>query len=151
MVNTAQPTKRTARGFTLVELSAALVVLGIVALVAISVSRQTGNRIRGIDGEVAIARVLSAEQAYASSRGAYTADPTQLAGIGRDITVITGASTASNIVSVAVLPDGALALASLGSDNECAGIWASNPLNGSTVNSHTWTTGTCAASSVPRP
>lgn len=133
----------------MLELTAALIVLAIVGLVALGLSQRVGNRISGVDAEAALARVLAAEQSYAASRGTYTADPSQLFGVGRDITVTTGASTTPGTVSIAVLPDGALAIASVGSDNECAGIWASNPMVGSDVKNHTWT-GVCAASSVPQ-
>lgn len=107
------------RGFTLLEITAMLAVIGIVSLLGYTQFVAGSNEARGKPAQLAVARVLAAQQVFASANGRYTPSATQLFNIGRDLTITTGSSTGSDVVSMVVSDADTLVLASYGGEGFC--------------------------------
>lgn len=107
------------RAFTLLEVSVMLIVVGIVSLLGYTQFVAGSDEARGKPAQLAVSRVLAAQQVFASANGQYTPAPDQLFNIGRDLTLTTGSSTGSDVVSMVVSDADTLVLASYGGEGFC--------------------------------
>lgn len=65
--------KKNAKGFTLIELVIVIVIIGILSVIAVPLYRGYVRRAAGAEGAALVGSVASAEKAYFSEHGAYTA------------------------------------------------------------------------------
>jgi len=107
------------RGLTMLEVAAMLFVVGIISLVSYTAVSTGSVEARSRPSRLAVARVLATEQTFASAHGRFTPAPSQLVGLGRDLTVTDAASTSSGVVSLAVSEEDTLVVAALGAEDTC--------------------------------
>jgi len=136
--------QRSRRAFTLLEMAVAIMLIGMISLIGFRSTTKSTTRSLASTAKLTLFRVLTAEQVYAASRGSFTASPDELSGIGRDLTVVSSASTSPQVVSLALSSGGTLALTVLASGGECFTL-VSTPLEiGGEVSEGTYS-GTCSA------
>jgi type II secretory pathway pseudopilin PulG len=107
------------RAFSLIEMTVMLFIVALIGLISYSAVSSSSVESRSKLAHLAAARVLSAQQSFAAAHGRFTPDPTQLFGVGRDLTVSASASTWSDIVSLAVSAEDTLVLAVAGAEGTC--------------------------------
>jgi len=107
------------RGLTLLEVAVMLVIISLVSLISYTAISTGSVETRSRPSLLAVARVVATEQTFASAHGRFTPAPSQLFGLGRDLTVTDSASTSSGVVSLAVSEDDTLVVAALGAEDTC--------------------------------
>ncbi len=135
---------RSRRAFTLMEMVVAIMIIGMIGLIGFRYAASSATRSMSSTAKLSLSRVLTAEQVYASSRGSFTASPDELSGIGRDLTVVSSASTSPQVVSLALSSGGTLALAVLASGGECFTLVSTPQELGGEI-SEGMSAGTCSA------
>ena len=128
-----RPPRRVRRAFTLLEVVVVLIVLATTGgLMFQSVSGTTGL-LQTTVAKGYQEQVITAELRYDNIHGAYTADPTQLTGLTRDVTVVSGPVTGPGQVSIAVgTSSGKLGVASTNGGGVCTIQQVDTVLNGAT-------------------
>lgn len=105
-------TRRRTRGFTLLEMVAVLVILGVLVSIAAANWGFIVSRGRSIEGGAAIDRIVALEGPIGRDYGSYTQWPSDLGDKSTSDTVLgDGVSTQSTEISVALGDQGSLALA----------------------------------------
>lgn len=138
------------KAFTLIEVVVTLMLISLVATFAYSYSRSSTSSSASKPARLAISRVVVAQQVFASARGQFTPDPTQLTSLGRDLNVSANTSTGPEVVSIAVSNADTLVVAVLGSDDVCY-VSTITSLAGSSTATDTSTSSTCNAAQLLPP
>lgn len=123
------------RGFSLIEVIAGLVVVGLITAVGVRVVPELLSRNSMTEAETSLQRAAVAQIAHAERHGQYTDSEESLPSLatGRGLTLTAENSTGPNLVSTHLGSDGSVALASLSTDGRCVGLIVSDPLSGGVV------------------
>lgn len=105
--------RRQRRGFTMLEVVATFVLLGILAALATSGLSRAIARSDDAAAAASLDRVLLSQRTFANAFGEYASLPTDLRDLGRDVVVLADPtpSTGSTEISIAVGEDGTLGVA----------------------------------------
>lgn len=144
------PRGRQPQAFTLVEVVAATIVVGILALTAYAYAISSAKQSSSSPAHLAVAQVVASAQVFAAGYGQFTPDPSQLSNIGRGMTVIAAPSTGPTVVSMAVSDADTLAVAVLAADNTCVATVVDSLATGGHTTSST-SAGLCSAASFLPP
>lgn len=122
-------TSRSRRGFTLLELVAALLVLGALSAITVGSARTLSAQVKVRQAETSMQRAVAAQRAHAAAWGEW-ADPEQIPPL-IGITLTSGVSTRVEEVSMSRGPQGRLGIAVLSSDGTCVATVLYDPVEGS--------------------
>lgn len=111
--------QRRRRGFTLLELAITISILGLLSAGLVYAVGAVTATISAREAETLMDRVATAEMNFASVYGSYTAQPTDLTGLGRELIVVSGRATGFGQVSVALGDDGTLGIAAVDDRDRC--------------------------------
>jgi type II secretory pathway pseudopilin PulG len=127
--------RRRAHAFTLLEIIAGLVVVGLITAVGVRVLPELLSRNSLSEVESTLQRAALAQTAYAARYGQYTESAAEMSRTptGRGLTFSTGSSTNPGVVSVHLGDDGSLLLAALSSDGRCVGLLLGEPVSDATL------------------
>jgi prepilin-type N-terminal cleavage/methylation domain-containing protein len=123
------------RGFSLIEVIAGLVVVGLITAVGVRVAPELMSRNSTKEAGTSLQRAAVAQIAHAERYGQYTDSEASFPSLatGRGLTLTAENSTGPNLVSAHLGSDGSIALAALSSDGSCVGLIVSDPLSGGVV------------------
>lgn len=142
------PAGSRAGGFTLIELLAVAIIMGILAAVVVASLHVFVGKSQIVTADANLGRVSLAELSFANDFGSYTPDPTDLQGIGNDLTVVPGthASNGPTVISLAVSTKGTLILVAKSQQGACR-VTTRKPLSagGTTSTSSLPSTVSCSA------
>jgi prepilin-type N-terminal cleavage/methylation domain-containing protein len=121
------------RGFSILEMIAALVILLVVSIGVVTVYVQVRNQGYERLGRARLETVLQAEYARVVSGGVFSDEPADLRALTSDVSLTTGASFDPATVSIALGEDGSLGLAVALPNDDCLLAGVSSPTAGLTV------------------
>ena len=118
------------RAITLLEVIAALVVLGLIAAVGARVIPEVISLNSSNEAETTLSRAVLAQSAYAGRHGQYTTSGDALTALktGRGLTLTTGPSTDPDTVSAHHADDGTILLAVRSAEGRCIATLLGDPL-----------------------
>lgn len=138
------------RGFSLVEALVTMAVAGIIILIATQLFANSKEATLRGAAERTLEQVLLAQTTYASAFDGYATTAESFANVTtpRGVELTTNPSTDPNVVSVAPVTDGGVALAVNVEGDSCLGVIAENPYSSGVVREVVSFTGPCDASDV---